>query len=200
MSHNPSLLLCGSWDARIWERTDEGKKACRRPLLWVLIRKGDALHELQHVLRYRLADLQTLNEPFKVCGLDVRLTLRWIKGDLPALQRSEGIHSSGRARYRCFLCHAGCERFTDHVACLACAPRTPASVAAIMKKLENVDCCSGGVVPPEPRAHEVREIITALGGTPGPAKEINKQMQELLCGVKAVPPLWGGDWCASAER
>ena len=192
--------LPGRWDPRIWERTDVGKKSCRRPLLWVLIRKGDALHDLQHVLRYRLADLQTLNTPFQVCGLEVRVTLRWIKGDLPASQRSGGIHSSGSARYRCIFCLAGSELFTNHVVCLACELRTPASVAATMKKLEDVDCCSAGVVPATPKADEVREMITALGETPGPAKGINKQLQELLRGVKAMPPIWGGDECASTVR
>ena len=66
-----------------------------------------------------------------MCGLEVRVTLRWIKGDLPASQRSGGIHSSGSARYRCIFCLTGSELFTNHVVCLACELRTPATRARI---------------------------------------------------------------------
>ena len=80
-----------------------------------MIRKGDSLSELRHVLRARLEDTQTLNTPFMVRGMRVRVRIRWVKGELPLLQRCLGIHSSGGARFRCPLCVAGLEM------CAACA-------------------------------------------------------------------------------
>ena len=99
----------GSCDDRIFEASDAAKKAARRPQLWILIRKGDSLSELAHVLRARVEDTQTLNTATLVRGMAVRVRVRWIKGDLPLLQRCLGIHSSGSARFRCPFCKAGVE-------------------------------------------------------------------------------------------
>ena len=99
----------GSCDDRIFEASDAAKKAARRPQLWILIRKGDSLSELAHVLRARVEDTQTLNTATLVRGMAVRVRVRWIKGDLPLLQRCLGIHSSGCARFRCPFCKAGVE-------------------------------------------------------------------------------------------
>ena len=97
-------------DGRIFEASDGAKKAARRPHLWILVRKGDSMSELTHVLRARFEDTQTLNTPMHVRGMPVHVTIRWITGDLILLQRCSGIHSSGGARYRCPFCMAGCER------------------------------------------------------------------------------------------
>ena len=82
-----------------------------------MIRKGDSLSELRHVLRARLEDTQTLNTTITVQGMQMRVRVRWLKGDLPLLQRCLGIHSSGGARFRCPFCLAGLEM------CAACLLR-----------------------------------------------------------------------------
>tara|TARA_B100000768_G_scaffold19091_1_gene17220 strand:- start:47 stop:472 length:426 start_codon:yes stop_codon:yes gene_type:complete len=80
------------------------------------------------------------------------------------------------------------------VQCEECKPRTAASVVAVIKKLQNLPCCADGV-PESPNANEVGLIIEALGGTacmPLSCDANKVLLRELLCGVKCLPPMWGG--------
>ena len=48
--------------------------------------------------------------------------------------------------------------------CLECPLRSAETVVEIMKKLENLPCCSDGV-PERPSTNEMGLMIEALGGT-----------------------------------
>ena len=92
------------------------------------------------MLRARFEDTQTLNTPTIVRGMPVLVRVRWIKGDLPLLQRSLGIHSSGSARFRCPLCEAGHEMCAaqTHSACWpAYLPPSKHSFFSIQEQLPN---------------------------------------------------------------
>ena len=181
------------YDHLIFEHGAAAEQACRRPRLWVVIAHGDSLAQLTYVHQQRLLDTQTLNEPLKLWGsFKPIICIRFLLGDLPALQRLLGIHSAGSAQYRCPWCEACGEDFGNPCACVAALPRTLKGVAERALKLAHLPSFRMKITPKDGAPAEVASAVTVLGGTPTKYKKDNMpQLQKLLKGVCAVPALFG---------
>ena len=181
------------YDHLIFEHGAAAEQACRRPRLWVVIAHGDSLAQLTYVHQQRLLDTQTLNQPLKLWGgFTPMVCIRFLLGDLPALQRLLGIHSAGSAQYRCPWCEACGEEFGNLCACVAALPRTLEGVAERAQKLAHLPSFRVEITPKDGAPAEVARAVTALGGIPTDFKKDNMpQLKQLLKGVRALPALFG---------
>ena len=172
---------------------------CNDPKLCVVIPISDSLANLKYVQGFVVRGWGLLSEPITLLdGTELRLRVRFLKGDAPIQQKASGC-STGGATYRCWLCDAWVRLFVELDRCASDAtPRDLASVAQAATRAMRAPGCDGHIAPRELRVAGLRGLLRAMGqNTGGGGASLLQRAIDALKGVNSYPMLLlselGGD-------
>jgi hypothetical protein len=93
------------YDPLLFRHGHKAERECRRPEVFFIMQDADGLEALKYQNGVRLEELHALNEPLELCGgLRPRVTVRFLEGDTPELQRVCGVCCGGGAEHSCCCC------------------------------------------------------------------------------------------------
>ena len=187
------------YDPAKFEHGACAEKECRRPMLHHLAQGGDTLEEVKYGAGLRLEDWQTLNTPQPgPWGVSVEATVRFLLGDLPEIQKNQGVSNGGQQACTCCV-----GRLHEHGnLCMMCGMplRDWKEPLRLAKKLASIPAYELRFGPSIGTAADIVAMLRALGKTPASTRKENEpRVRAALQGCTNAPAFYGSNWNAVAE-
>ena len=170
--------------------SEDAEWFCNDPKLCVVIPISDTLQNLKYVQGFVVQSWGLLSDPITLSdGTQLRVSIRFLKGDAPIQQKASGCNT-GNATYRCWLCDASVQQFTELSRCSECEPRDLTGLAASAEQAMSAPGCEGHVNPRALRVKQLRGLLKKLGKkTRGLQGVLLTRAIHALKGVNSYPML-----------
>ena len=192
------------YDPLLFVHGTKAERECRRPEVFFLMQAGDGLEDIKYQCGVRLEELHPLNEPLEFDGgLRTKVSVRFLEGDNPELQKQCGVCSGGGAEQSCCRCKAMRKEHTDLVKSARAQLRSLNEAVELAAKAAKAgDAYQMRFGPSVGTADELFKLAYVLGVEGGAerTRKLNEPKVRAKCeGYNTMPALLGSNSNALKE-